>query len=176
MAIYKDYIGESLGIRNIYELVPDFDPLEGQEELGIFINVAGELNSFFGKTHTKETKELYSKQRKGKSNGMYGRSAISEQNLRWYNDRNKNIYVTEDTEPEGFVRGRIGLKRKPHTEEHKRKISKSLIGKSHTPNKKAVISPNGLVLESITAAAIYCNLTTSQFKHRMVFKGDWIIQ
>lgn len=176
MIIYKeDHIADSLDIRNIYELVPDFDPLEGQEELGIYINGKGELNSFFGKTHTKETKELYSKQRKGEGNGMYGRSAISEQNLRWYNNGNENIYVTEGTEPKEYVRGRIGLKRKPHTEEHKRKISKSLMG-NPAPNKKTVISPEGLVFDSIKAAAIYCNLTTSQFKYRMVYKGDWIIQ
>lgn len=175
MIIYKDHIGESLGIRNIYELVPDFDPLEGQKELVIYRNGPGELNSFFGKTHTEETKKLYSEQRKGENNGMYGRSIVTEKKLRWYNDGTKNIYVTEGTEPVEFIPGRTGLKRKPHSEKHKRKISKSLMG-NPAPNRKTVISPEGLVFESIKAAAIHCNLTTSQFKYRMVYKGDWIIR
>lgn len=176
MTIYqKDPIGISLGVRNIYELVPDFDLLEGQKELEIYTNGSGELNSFFGKTHTEETKELYSKQRKGEGNGMHGRSIVTEKKLRWYNNGTKSIYVTEGTQPYGFVCGRIGLKRKPHTEEHKRKISRSLMG-NPAPNRKTVISPEGLVFESIKTAAIHCNLTTSQFKYRMVYKGDWVIR
>ena len=42
----------------------------------------------------------------GKTNPMYGRSAIKEQNLKWYTNGTKTIYVTEGTQPPGFVRGR----------------------------------------------------------------------
>jgi hypothetical protein len=43
---------------------------------------------------------------KGKNNPMYGRSAITENNLKWYTNGVEVIYVTENTQPPGFVRGR----------------------------------------------------------------------
>jgi hypothetical protein len=46
---------------------------------------------------------------KGKTNPMYGRSAITEKNLKWYTDGKKNKYITEGTQPDGFVRGRTNL-------------------------------------------------------------------
>ena len=75
-------------------------------------NYEGEYNNFYGKTHSEETKRLYSETRKGKGNVMYGRSAITEQQLRWYTDGTKNIYVTENTQHYGFRRGRSGIKRR----------------------------------------------------------------
>jgi group I intron endonuclease len=42
----------------------------------------------------------------GNTNGMYGRSIVKEKNLKWYTDGIETIYVTENTQPEGFVRGR----------------------------------------------------------------------
>jgi hypothetical protein len=42
----------------------------------------------------------------GVNNPMHGRSAISEQNLKWYCSPEKTIYVPEGTQPEGYVRGR----------------------------------------------------------------------
>ena len=42
----------------------------------------------------------------GKNNPMYGKSAVTKNRLRWYTNGEKAIYVTEGTEPEGFVRGR----------------------------------------------------------------------
>lgn len=47
--------------------------------------------------------------RKGKQNGMYGRSAISENNLKWYNNGFEDIYINEGQQPNGFVRGRAIL-------------------------------------------------------------------
>ncbi len=76
-------------------------------------NCEGEYNNFHGKKHTDETKKRYSETRKGENNAMYGRSAISEQQLRWYTDGTKNIYVTENTQPYGFRRGRSNIKRRP---------------------------------------------------------------
>lgn len=43
---------------------------------------------------------------KGKKNPMYGRSAVTEKNLKWYCNGEKTIYVTEGTQPEGYWRGR----------------------------------------------------------------------
>ena len=40
---------------------------------------------------------------------MYGRSAITEKNLKWYTNGKENKYITEGTQPNGFVRGRTNL-------------------------------------------------------------------
>lgn len=111
----------------------------------------------------------------GNNNPMYGRSAVSEKNLKWYTNGKENVYVTEGTQPDGFLRGRSNLKRKPHTKEHKIKISNSLKGKT-AHNRKAVVSPEGLEFKSIKEAANYCNLTISQFKYRMIYKGSWCVK
>jgi hypothetical protein len=69
----------------------------------------GKLNNFYGKTHTDETRELirqYAKTRTGEKNPMYGRSIIREKNLKWYTNGTTVIYVTEGTEPGGYIKGR----------------------------------------------------------------------
>ena len=43
----------------------------------------------------------------GKNNPMYGRSVVKEKNLKWYTDGLKNKFITENTEPIGWYRGRI---------------------------------------------------------------------
>jgi hypothetical protein len=45
----------------------------------------------------------------GKKNSMYGRSAITEKNLKWYTNGKENKYITEGTQSDGFVRGRTNL-------------------------------------------------------------------
>lgn len=63
-------------------------------------------------TRKKEIAEKVSRTRKeqgtaaGSKNPMYGRSAIRENNLRWYTNGERTIYVTENTQPSGFVKGR----------------------------------------------------------------------
>lgn len=47
----------------------------------------------------------------GINNNMYGRSAVKEQNLKWYTNGEETIYVTEGTQPEGFIRGRKYVKK-----------------------------------------------------------------
>lgn len=46
----------------------------------------------------------------GEKNPMYGRSAVTENKLRWYNNGSKSIYVPEGTQPEGYVPGRGKMK------------------------------------------------------------------
>ena len=41
---------------------------------------------------------------------MFGRSAPKENNLKWYTNGTKDIYVTEGTQPLGFLRGRSSVK------------------------------------------------------------------
>lgn len=108
----------------------------------------------------------------GVKNPMYGRSAINEQNLKWYTNGCDNLYVTEGTNPPGYYRGRSNLKRLPHSDETKSKISQSNKG-NIPPNRIKVISPEGVVYESIKAAATFMGLTVSQFRHRCINKGDW---
>ena len=47
----------------------------------------------------------------GKKNPMYGKSAVTEKNLKWYTDGTINLYITENTQPDGYRRGRT-IKRK----------------------------------------------------------------
>jgi hypothetical protein len=82
---------------------------------------------------------------KGSKNSMYGRSAIVEQNIRWYNNGVKNVYVPEGTQPKGFKPGRIITYKKPHKAK-----TKSLIGKA---NSRSCVSPKGEVFESRKEAA-----------------------
>lgn len=42
----------------------------------------------------------------GKNNPMAGRSVVTEKNLKWYTNGEKTIYVTEGTQPLGYIRGR----------------------------------------------------------------------
>lgn len=48
----------------------------------------------------------------GKNNPMYGRSAAKENNLRWYNNGIDTIFVTEGSQPIGYVLGRVGKLRR----------------------------------------------------------------
>ena len=94
MDIYSDPIADVLGIRNIYEIFPDWEDLEPDD--AIFSrawfgsrDMSGENNSFYGRTHSPESKE---KMRLAK----------------------------------------LGKKRDPHSDETKRKMSESAIGKPGT--------------------------------------------
>jgi hypothetical protein len=112
---------------------------------------------------------------RGNKNPMFGRSAVKEKNLKWYTNGEENIYVTEDTQPKGFYSGRSNLKRKPHSEETKNLMSRNRKGRV-PPNRKKVISPQGVEYQSIAEAAMSLELTSSQFRHRFIKNGKWIIQ
>lgn len=64
----------------------------------------GNKNGFFGKSHSSETKRKIS--RPGKLNSMFGRSAIAEQNLKWYTNGETTQLFPEGTQPDGFIFGR----------------------------------------------------------------------
>jgi hypothetical protein len=88
---------------------------------------------------------------KGSKNSMYGRSAIVEQNIRWYNNGKDNIYVPAGTEPRGYKPGRIINYKKPHTEETKKKYRES--------RGKKCISPTGEVFRSAAEAGRQYKIT-----------------
>lgn len=87
----------------------------------------------------------------GSNNGMHGRSAIKENNLKWYHNGSVTIYVTEGSEPAGYIRGRIIRSRSATSNE-----TKKLIGKA---NSKSCISPSGEIFESTKAAGAAYNIT-----------------
>ena len=119
--------------------------------------------------------ELMSSLNTGKNNSMYGRSAISEQNLKWYTNGTKTIYCPEGDQPEGYRRGRTTVNfRGPHSKETREKISKAHTGKSYSKT-VPVLSPDGTKFQSIKEAAKHCNITVSAFRHRNVLNGDWTI-
>lgn len=87
----------------------------------------------------------------GSKNSMFGRSAVVENNLRWYNNSIDNIYITEGTQPDGYVPGRLITYKKPHTQETKNKLSKQGL--------KPCVSPTGEIFESRKKAADAYNIS-----------------
>lgn len=48
----------------------------------------------------------------GKKNPMFGRSAVTEKNLKWYTNGTDNLYISEGTQPADYRRGRTMNKRR----------------------------------------------------------------
>lgn len=48
----------------------------------------------------------------GKKNPMFGRSAVTEQNLKWYTNGTDNLYISEGTQPADYRRGRTMNRRR----------------------------------------------------------------
>lgn len=103
-------------------------------------------------------KEVFRKNSSGKNNNMYGRSAISEQNLKWYTNGEKTVYSTPGEEPEGYYPGRTIKHRKGHSEETKKKLSIA----ARKP--RACISPSGKVYPSLDHAAEDTGKTNSSIR------------
>lgn len=62
-----------------------------------------------GKPKSEEHKKSLSKNHcdvSGTNNPMYGRSAIKEKNLKWYTNGLENKFIPENTQPNGWYRGR----------------------------------------------------------------------
>jgi hypothetical protein len=89
----------------------------------------------------------------GSKNPMFGRSAVTENRLKWYNNGVDNVYVTEGTAPNGFTEGRIIDYKTPHSEETKRKIGLA--------NAKKCISPKGEVFDSAVIAGRAYGVTSA---------------
>lgn len=89
----------------------------------------------------------------GSNNSMFGRSAVIENNLRWYNNGTNNLYVTEETQPIGYVPGRLITYKKPHTQQTKDKLSRHGL--------KSCVSPSGEIFESRQRAADAYNVSSA---------------
>ena len=86
----------------------------------------------------------------GKLNPMYGKSAIADKNLKWYNNGIDNVYVTEGTQPAGYKRGR-------------------LLPSNYTrpQPKHPCVSPKGEIFESLQEAAKVYNITVPALRERI---------
>lgn len=73
-----------------------------------------------------------------------GRSLANDLNLKWYNNGVKNIYVTKDTQPFGFVKGRLMPKGRHTSEKTKQKLIRA--------NGKKCMSPIGELFDSTKQA------------------------
>lgn len=51
-------------------------------------------------------KNAHSADKSGDKNPMFGRSAVKEKNLKWYTNGVDNLYITENTQPADYRRGR----------------------------------------------------------------------
>jgi hypothetical protein len=87
----------------------------------------------------------------GSKNSMYGRSAIVENNIKWYNNGIKNLYIPEGTQPAEYIPGRIINYKKPHSEQTKQKLA--MYGN------KPCISPTGQIYTSRKEAATAHGIT-----------------
>ena len=88
------------------------EPISSLPETGILMNQT-EGGTGGDTSNSKNFKKgMLARNTSGKNNGMYGRSAISENNLKWYHNGSKTIYVTEGTQPKDFIRGRLNGKKK----------------------------------------------------------------
>lgn len=56
--------------------------------------------------------KMQQRDKSGSKNPMYGRSVVTEKNLKWYTNGVDNLYVTEGTQPAGYHRGRTMKKRR----------------------------------------------------------------
>lgn len=65
--------------------------------------------SLKGKPKTEQHKISLSKNHwdcSGQNNPMYGKSAIKDRNLKWYTNGIENKFLSENTQPTGWIRGR----------------------------------------------------------------------
>jgi hypothetical protein len=67
------------------------------------------------------------------------------------NNGSDNLYITEGTQPAGYVPGRLITYKKPHTQETKNKLTKQGL--------KPCISPSGEIFESRKKAAETYNVS-----------------
>lgn len=117
-------------------------------------NKLGEANPFFGKIHTKETKELQRQDKLGKYDGnknpFFGRNHSDEtkEKLSKHFTECPSLgflgkHHTEENKIASSLR-QAGKPGRPHTEESKKRLSESHIGIGHTDETKEKLRQNGI--------------------------------
>lgn len=123
-------------------------------------------NSHKGKPKNKDSAKKQSASLKrsgkvsGKNNPMYGRSAIIENNLKWYTNGIKDLMLKEGTQPAGYVRGaavkaskNIGSKR---TDDTKNKMREFALTEESVKRSKEKLS-----LVNAKCCCVFCMKETS---------------
>jgi hypothetical protein len=97
-------------------------------------------------------KAMSKRDQSGEKNPMYGRSAIKENNMKWYNDGTADTMFVENEQPDGYVAGRINMPRY------------DMSGKSNPRARKAIV--NGKEYACLKDACIdYPNVPYSSMKN-----------
>lgn len=82
MTIYRDHIAESLGLRPLKELVPEYEYTLSVPDDASHTHYSGELNPFYGQKHTEDTKRIIAETNKrvhtGRKRSQATRSKMSD--------------------------------------------------------------------------------------------------
>lgn len=137
----KDTISEALGLSPLQEEIllkieEDINYELKHNSVNVWGGGKGELNNFYGKKHTKETKELMSLVAKGKSKIMPPGFGAGEKNS-FYGKTHSEEFKKELSARSKNNTYRLG---KTHTKETKNKISKSTTLRFQDENERKRIS------------------------------------
>lgn len=132
MTIYYDTISEALGLRPIQELVPDYIEDNSIPE-DAKLDMVGDRNPFYGKTHSEETKEILRQLRLGKS--------LSKETLEKMSKSLKGRQRSEE-HCKNLSKALTGFKKtKEHIENHKRSLVEGgKVSGKNNPRYGAVVS------------------------------------
>lgn len=143
-----------------------FSNLWNITENPIFANIVPEMGDGGNTSNCENYIEgIKKRDTSGPKNGMYGKSAVNDLKLKWYNNGVENIYVSENTAPEGFFKGRIINYKKPHTQETKDKISEAV--------NKPCIFQDAIIFQSASEAAKIFRVSRNTIYRWLKEKNDW---
>jgi group I intron endonuclease len=131
----------------------------------------GNKNSFFGKTHSDETKDIIRKKilEKKHSDETKEKMSISHKNKLWYyNDKGEHLRTFFDDPriiSEGWKKGRLFGKEISFLANEKRKLKYSIVEPLKPNSKKCMI--DDLVFNSAVEAAKYFNIPDSTVRDRI---------
>jgi hypothetical protein len=180
--IRKEYSKSVTGVNN-----PSFGRSLTEEQkakisLSRIGKYGGEKNSFYGKKHTDETREILRKKNFGKKHSDDAKKKMSEshKNKLWYfNDEGKHLRTFLDDPrivEEGWKKGRMGGKELSKLANEKRKEKYSTTEPSKPNSKKCLI--DGLLFDSAVNAAKHFNMPNSSVRDRIRNKNfptwNWV--
>lgn len=147
----------------------------------LHLTSSGENNGMFERHHTEETKEILRIKHTGKHLSEETKHKISESNIGkegpWKGKKNekhsewmKNNNPFKGKTHTNETKEKIGVKNsKPKSEEHKKKISQSLIG--NIPGNIVKVEIEGIIYESLTEASEKLNVNYSTLRNRIKSKS-----